>query len=742
MSVLRRASDDGDALLSRDEAVERVRELDLARAVAVPPDWISGHRAELAEEIDLLDVSSDGRSDVPALQLAEHRQMEDRLRSVLRKRAAKPLRSLGVDWADLLREAIAARAPEASDQADDRYAVALREQAEALERITTRKLSVLVGRAGTGKTTVLSALLKAKTLVDDGVLFLAPTGKASVQISSKTSAAEVRTVAAFLYSLGRYDGRRQRPLLTGSSTYAAARTVVVDECSMLTMDQLWALLSALDQAHVQRLILVGDPNQLPPIGVGRPFADLVAYLDAAGQQPSLAGTLARLTTREAPLEGALARLTTELRTRAGGAESDALRLAAWYTREPQPVDADAVLGELDLGAQFNDLDVRVWNTPDDLRKQIDSLLVGELGLAAPDDVPGFNEALGLTPEGWVPFDDHSGAERFQILSPVRQHAHGVNDINRQLQHRFRQMQLRKAAGRGGVALGDEQIVWGDKVILLSNGTRGGYDYRAREKVKDYLANGEVGFTGKPKIGSYLDGKFVGREGRSYRFEPGHFAGGRAPLALAYALTIHKSQGSEFDKVLVILPRQSRLLTRELVYTAITRAREKVVLLVEGDRGLLHDLSQPSRSETARRNTNLFTGSVRADAAAMPFAEHLVHRTTKGVLVRSKSELVIANHLESIGLDYHYERPLVGEGTGGRRWPDFSFVDDAGDVVVWEHLGMLDRSDYRSAWERKKAWYEENGYAKGIDLFTTADHDGALDSAQIVRVAEQVREALG
>ena len=114
---------------------------------------------------------------MPALQLAEHRQMEDRLRSVLRKRAAKPLRSLGVDWADLLREAIAERAPEASDQADDRYAVALREQAEALERITTRKLSVLVGRAGTGKTTVLSALLKAKTLVDDGVLFLAPDGQ-------------------------------------------------------------------------------------------------------------------------------------------------------------------------------------------------------------------------------------------------------------------------------------------------------------------------------------------------------------------------------------------------------------------------------------------------------------------------------------------------------------------------------------------------------------------------------------
>ena len=216
VSVLRRAADDGDALLSRNEAVERVGQLDLAHAVSVPPDWVSGNRVELAEEIDLLDVSCEGESDVPSLQLVEHRQMEDRLRSILRKRAAKPLRSLGVAWADLLREAIAERSPAAADRTDDRYEAALREQADALERITTRRLSVLVGQAGTGKTTVLSALLKAKSLVDDGVLFLAPTGKASVQIAAKASGAEVRTVAAFLYSLGRYDGRRQRPLLTGT----------------------------------------------------------------------------------------------------------------------------------------------------------------------------------------------------------------------------------------------------------------------------------------------------------------------------------------------------------------------------------------------------------------------------------------------------------------------------------------------------------------------------------------------
>lgn len=730
VSVLRRAATEGDALLARDEALHRLSTLDLEQPLDLPPDWINGHAEDLDEEVKLLDVHAAGpdQPGVPSIQLAEHHSTEQSLRSRLRKRAAKPLPSPDVDWVSLLREAISDTSTGPAET-DARHDLALQEQADALERITTRRLGVLVGRAGTGKTTVLSALLRAPSLADEGVLFLAPTGKASVQIAAKSSHAEVRTVAAFLYHLGRYDGVRQRPLLDTGDKYHGARTVVVDESSMLTEEHLHALLEALDLAHVKRLILVGDPNQLPPIGVGRPFADLVAFLDDAAE-------------RGDTVSGALARLTTELRTRSGGEASDALRLAAWYTREPQPVDADAVLEGLELGGHFNDLDVRVWQTTEELREQIDELFVSELRMDGTDDVQGFNRALGLTPEGWVPFGDHGGAERFQLLSPVRQHSHGVHDLNRVIQHRYRQMQLRKAAGRGGVALGDEQIVWGDKVMLLNNGVRKGYDFGERQQIENYLANGEVGFAAKPKTGGrYLDARFARREGRSYRFFPGQFAGGTGPLSLAYALTIHKAQGSEFGTVFVILPRHTRLLARELIYTAITRARDKVVLLVEGDVAMLYELTQAGRSDTARRNTNLFTGAVRTEAAGVPYAEHLIHRTTNGVLVRSKSELVIANHLESIGLDYHYERPLEGAGTGGHRRPDFSFIDDAGDVVVWEHLGMLDRPDYRASWERKRAWYDANGYAEGIDLFTTQDRDGGLDSADIIKVAEQVREAM-
>jgi len=172
---------------------------------------------------------------------------------------------------------------------------------------------------------------------------------------------------------------------------------------MLTLDDLSAVLLALDLAHVQRLILVGDPNQLPPIGVGRPFADLVAHIDAAGEASQ-------------PLGEALARLTVELRT-ATGEPSDALRLASWYTRESQPIDADRVLSDLELGNAFNDLSIVYWKTPDELRSRIDQQLCCQLGLKSAGDVRGFNAALGLTRKASFPMTTTTALSGFRSCPP-------------------------------------------------------------------------------------------------------------------------------------------------------------------------------------------------------------------------------------------------------------------------------------------------------------------------------------
>ena len=734
--VLRRGALQGDSLLSEIEALDQIRTLDLAPPCAVGQHWVNANVHMLGSEIQRVEAvpGSGAQTPIRCLQLADIGIREQHLAKILTKRATVSVPSLHEDWQRLIRATLHDRGVTVNTN-DPRHRDALAEQADALERVTTRKVSVLVGRAGTGKTTVLGALVRSARLLAEGVLFLAPTGKARVRLAHLANA-EGSTIAQFLNSQGRYDAIRQHPLFTGDPPYAGKRTIVIDECSMITMDYLYAVLCAIDLGHVQRIILVGDPNQLPPIGVGRPFADFVAYLDAATNRCDVHAQ-------------ALARLTVELRATAS-APSDTLRLASWYTREPQPVDADKVLSDLELGTPFNDLEVGYWRTRDELNGAIEDAFLRHLGMKGPNDVEGFNAALGLTPEGWVPFEYHDGAERFQLLSPVRQEFYGVRDLNRQIQQRYRSRQLYQSRQPWAFSLGPEEIVWGDKVILLRNGYRDGWDGNQQCRVSHYLANGEVGLAatafGNAK-NRFLNVAFVGRPDVRFGFGKWSFSSENTPLELAYALTVHKSQGSEFGIVIVVLPKRTRLLTRELLYTALTRSRDRLILLIEGtDPSFLYDLIH--RSETARRNTNLFELGVRPNIISpigmvreeSLYAPHLVHRTTRGELVRSKSELVIANYLHSQGIDYHYERPLVGTASPGRLRPDFSFIDDAGNVVLWEHLGMIHRADYRVGWDWKRAWYEKNGYIEGDTLFTTSEETG-LDMALVEKVAREVRDAL-
>jgi hypothetical protein len=180
----------------------------------------------------------------------------------------------------------------------------------------------------------------------------------------------------------------------------------------------------------------------------------------------------------------------------------------------------------------------------------------------------------------------------------------------------------------------------------------------------------------------------------------------------------------------------------LLYTALTRSKDRLVLLVEGDNAsFLHELSRPEASETFRRNTNLFQTVIRNRTSEVPFAEHLIHRTDKGHMVRSKSELVIANKLVAMGLGekYEYERPVEGRTAIGLVHPDFSFVDPSGDLIIWEHLGMLSKPEYEKGWRFRREWYAKNGWVLGENLFTTEDDErGGLDSKDVQEVADRIK----
>jgi peptidoglycan hydrolase CwlO-like protein len=120
----------------------------------------------------------------------------------------------------------------------------------------------------------------------------------------------------------------------------------------------------------------------------------------------------------------------------------------------------------------------------------------------------------------------------------------------------------------------------------------------------------------------------------------------------------------------------------------------------------------------------------------------IHRTDRGDFVRSKSELVVANVLHALGLHYHYERKIEGRNTGGKMLPDFVFISSKDELFVWEHLGMLDKPEYRERWDIKRRWYEDNGFVQGVNFFVSRDEsDGSLDSQVIRKIALLVKAML-
>lgn len=174
---------------------------------------------------------------------------------------------------------------------------------------------------------------------------------------------------------------------------------------------------------------------------------------------------------------------------------------------------------------------------------------------------------------------------------------------------------------------------------------------------------------------------------------------------------------------------------------ITRQKKKIVVLYNDDPHLLMTYVSPENSDIAQRFTDLFAGMLRTDDSENKpsiikvgnkfYEDSLIHRTTRGELVRSKSEVVIADHLLSNKINYDYE-PEVTVGDKKFR-PDFVAYDPDDDDIFWywEHVGMPTDPGYMARWENKKAYYAEHGIIEGKNLIIICDgDDGSLD-AQVI-----------
>ncbi len=331
---------------------------------------------------------------------------------------------------------------------------ARKEKAEALVKLYESRFSVLCGRAGTGKTSVLRVFLKGLEELEGQrpILLLAPTGKARVRLMDRTkrddgSVRDAFTIHQFLMRNEWLNPENFALKLQGGKERGAP-TVIVDEASMIPMDLLGVLFRALKLNEVSRLILVGDPNQLPPIGPGRPFVDIIAWLEGDEDR-----------------KRCLARLME--RARHEDHNSQALLLADGYLRdEPTPGDDDMLsrVARQDVGG---DLEVRFWRDNEQLEDQLAAAMKKHLPLPdGPRPYVPFNVSLGFSEDckAW----QAEYAERWQILSPVRNHEYGTTEINRKIQAKYRGGMLTHSKRKGVKPFGEQEIVWTDKVMQAVN----------------------------------------------------------------------------------------------------------------------------------------------------------------------------------------------------------------------------------------------------------------------------------
>lgn len=629
-----------------------------------------------------------------------------------------------VYWADLLRKTDSDLARQSLEQ----YEAAIQGQVAVCQKVFVRPVAVLAGGAGTGKTFLISAMIQSiERAHGRGTSFqlLAPTGKAADRIREATGK-PAATIHSFLAQRGwlndnltfkRRGGQRE----TGTATF------IIDEASMLDLELAAALFRAIDWTTVQRLILVGDPNQLPPIGRGRVFADIIEWFTETQEQSI------------GLLEINMRQMENRLRNRGAGI----LDLAALYVRQQDEspeaqAEAEAMLRRVqEAGDVDRDLRIHYWQNAEDLAEQLVERIIADMEA---DTGQAFNptKPWELWRAAFKGEGDSQRPEYQQVISPYRSELFGVDHLNLVLQENSKGRKPDHHRMIDGIALFD-------KVLQFRNRGRSqplwAYNTETRQTEAVDVFNGELGFV-KPHP---FDKRWSWSEYRIERFQVvfsrklNRWVGygkqlGKKPngryipnekveenLELAYAISVHKAQGSEFERVYFVVPKhKAALLSPELFYTGLTRAKRHCTLFIEEDISALVTLRRPEKSHLARINASLFR--FRPVPPALQemgwYEEGKIHETLTEFMVRSKSEVIIANMLAERDITYHYERPLFAPD-GTFYLPDFT-ITWRGQTYFWEHLGRLDLPKYRNHWETKQVWYEQ--FFPGQLLTTTEGGD--------------------
>jgi len=626
----------------------------------------------------------------------------------------------------------------------DEYRKAVESQAAQCAQVFRLPLSVVSGRAGTGKTTIIRAIVKGIRQVDGAgapIHVMTPTGKATDRVRAVferygIGGVDVRTIHSFLASNGWLNDNLTFKR-SGGARADLEGTIVIDETSMLDLALAATFFRSIEWQNIKRLILVGDHNQLPPIGRGRVFSDIIEWLRKAE-----APNLAVLQTNMRQMEN---RLDAKGQGILGLAELFLVDSAV-QNEQTSPA-AEQLLQKVHQGGKIDeDLDVVYWNSADDLVASLVTDLVAEL--------PEADEGSEYY-KRWRKEVLENDPGRLQILTPHRGELHGVESLNVELQHVLTNDLMDRVGALDGITLND-------KVIQITNRTGRkriwSYNSSDRKAEKIELFNGEIGYANLHNF-DYRDRNsiFFGRK-RIKRFQvafsrkaefcvnygkelptdkSGRYVSERVQdnLELAYAISIHKSQGSEFSHTFVILPASRRPLSAELLYTALTRAQGHCRLYVQGKLTPLLEARRRENAQSLLVSSSLFghfrTVDDRLLARSDWYQSGKIHEALSGDMVRSKSEVIIANLLHQAGIPFTYEEPLYAED-GTFFLPDFT-LRIGGEKYYWEHWGMLSNEGYAAHRDLKKEWYEAHFSGRLLETV-----EGAQLSAEAMRLIDDIK----
>ncbi len=469
------------------------------------------------------------------LYLGRYWQYEVDLAQRLRQRAAPSMLPLdmprlrqGLDWLF---------PPTAGEVDRQRLAAAL---------ALLRPLALIAGGPGTGKTHTVAAILALLLDQQPGlrIALVAPTGKAASRLTEG-----LRSLEGHLQTLGAESpvaGQIQAQTLHRLLGMVPGRTLphyhadhplhldllVVDEASMIDLPLMAKTLAALPEQA--RLILLGDPDQLASVEAGAVFADICAQAQASGYSSTLQSALDVLA---CPLPSS-------------PSEPAGLSDTLVVLDKSHRFDAEGGIGQL---AQ--------WVRQGDARGVEEALMTPEAGLEwqplpSLRDLPDHLTALSAEFAPIFAAPDAAAAlaasSRFRLLCALRRGPYGVTAINQALEQRLRH--------QGHI--GKESHWYRGRPLLITAN-----DYRLG------LFNGDTGVIWPDDQGRW-QAWFPQSDGGLRAFSPSRLP----PHETAYALSVHKAQGSELDRLLLILPPEDApLLTRELLYTAITRARRGMTI---------------------------------------------------------------------------------------------------------------------------------------------------------------------